>query len=142
MLYVLDSDHLSLYQRGDESLYSRLLEADVAQICISIISVEELFRGRLAQIRRAKQAYERVQAYHWLFKTLEFLKDFAVLPYDTHAEAHFQSFLEGKVRIGVQDLKIAAIALSQHATLLTRNYRDFKRVPSLQLDDWSSPSQF
>ncbi|MCP4403659.1 MAG: type II toxin-antitoxin system VapC family toxin [bacterium] len=56
MLYVLDSAHLSLHQRGDKALRSRLLRVDVDQICISIISVEELFRGRLAQIRRAKQA--------------------------------------------------------------------------------------
>lgn len=137
MLYLLDSDHLSLYQRGDEALRSRLSEADADQLCISIISIEELLRGRLAQIRRAKQSHERMYAYYWLSKTFEFLKDFTVLPYDAHAEAHFQSFLKRKIRIGVQDLKIAAIALSQNATLVTRNSRDFKRVPALLLDDWS-----
>lgn len=137
MLYVLDSDHLSLHQRGYEALLSHLSSVATAQICITIISVEELLRGRLAQIRRANQAYERVQAYYWLSKTFDFLGNFTVLPYDAHAEAHFQSFLDHKIRIGVQDLKIAAIVLSQSATLVTRNYRDFQRIPALQLDDWS-----
>jgi tRNA(fMet)-specific endonuclease VapC len=42
-----------------------------------------------------------------------------------------------KIKIGTQDLKIAAIARSLDATLVTRNRRDFKRIPSLKIEDWS-----
>jgi tRNA(fMet)-specific endonuclease VapC len=35
------------------------------------------------------------------------------------------------------DLKIAAIALAHKATLLSRNLRDFSRVPDLKVEDWS-----
>ena len=136
-LYILDSDHLSLYQRGHELLGQRLLKIPPDRIAVTAISVEELLRGRLAQIRKATQSQERVCAYRWLTRTLEFLRDFTVLDYDAQAEACFQSLLTQKIRIGTQDLKIAAITLSQGATLVTRNRKDFERIAGLNLEDWS-----
>ena len=38
--------------------------------------------------------------------------------------------------IGPNDLFIAAIALSQGATLVTNNTREFRRVERLVLEDW------
>ncbi|NEQ67718.1 MAG: type II toxin-antitoxin system VapC family toxin [Symploca sp. SIO1B1] len=136
-LYILDSDHLSLYQRGHKPLDQRLLTIPPDQIAITVISAEELIRGRLAQIRKATKSQERVYAYHWLKRTLEFLRDFKVLSYDAQAEIYFQSFLAQKIRIGTQDLKIAAIVLSQEAILITRNRQDFERVTGLTIEDWS-----
>ena len=136
-LYILDSDHLSLYQRGHQPLGQKLLTIPPEQIAITVISVEEMVRGRLAQIRKATKPQERVSAYYWFTKTLEFLHDFTVLDYDLQAEVYFQSFLTQKIRIGTQDLKIAAIALSKGATLITRNQQDFERVTGLNIEDWS-----
>jgi tRNA(fMet)-specific endonuclease VapC len=138
-LYLLDSDHLSLHQRGHEPLSTYLLKVPPDKICISIISVEELLRGRLAQVNRGKNPGERVQAYYWLSKTLDFLCGFKVLNYDPHAEAHFQNLRSNKIRIGIQDLKIAAIALSNQAILVTRNLKDFNQIPFLEIEDWSLP---
>jgi tRNA(fMet)-specific endonuclease VapC len=136
-LYVLDSDHLSLHQRGHEPLRKRLLTIPANQIAVTIISAEEVMRGRLAQLRRADKPENRLGAYHWLSRTIEFLCGFTILKFDTQAEAFFQDFRVKKIKIGTQDLKIAAIARSLDATLVTRNRRDFKRIPSLKIEDWS-----
>ena len=138
-LYLLDSDHLSLHQRGHEPLRTHLLKVPPEQIYIPVISVEELVRGRLAQIHRGTEPSERVQAYYWLSKTFDFLCGFKVLKYDPQAEAHFQYLRSKKIRIGIQDLKIGAIALSNKAILVTRNRQDFEQIPALEIEDWSIP---
>jgi len=45
--------------------------------------------------------------------------------------------LQQKIRIGVHDLRIAAIVLAHKATLLTSNLRDFQQIPDFQTADWS-----
>ena len=137
MMYVLDSDHLSLHQRGHEPLRSHLLTISPDSIAITIISVEELLRGRLAQVRRAATAEARVQSYYWLGKTLEYLCDFPVLAFDARAEAYFQSIRDRKLKVGAQDLKIAAIAMRHKAILVTRNQQDFAPIPGLEIENWA-----
>ncbi len=58
---------------------------------------------------------------------------------DLEADRRFEALRRQGIRIGSQDLRIAAIALTQDATVVTRNHRDFNMVPALLLADWSQP---
>lgn len=62
-----------------------------------------------------------------------------VLPLDIAAVALYREFVEQKLRIGAQDLKIAAIALSRQAILVTSNRRHFDQIPGLRIEDWNTP---
>lgn len=135
--YVLDSDHLSLYQRGYEPLKAHFAAIPPENIAITIISVEELIRGRFAQVHKASHSEDRVRAYRWLQQTIAFLCNFTILMYSPKAEAYFQILRQQKVRIGSQDMKIGAIALSLNAVLVTRNKHDFIQIPNLLLEDWT-----
>lgn len=45
-------------------------------------------------------------------------------------------FQKRRIRIGTMNLKIACIAITHDATLLTRNTVDFTRVPGLRFENW------
>jgi tRNA(fMet)-specific endonuclease VapC len=70
-----------------------------------------------------------------------YLDDFKtrlVLDFDDRAAAVFQRLGKSRVRIGTMDRKIAAIALANNATLLSRNLADFRKVPGFRVEDWTT----
>jgi tRNA(fMet)-specific endonuclease VapC len=73
-----------------------------------------------------------------LKKHLEGYRTIILLDFSVEAASELQRLRQMKIRIGTMDLKIAAIALAQGATLLSRNLRDFKKVPGLDVEDWTS----
>lgn len=59
--------------------------------------------------------------------TIESLQEFKQIDFDLEAESIYHQLRQQKIRIGTQDLRIASIVLANQATLLTRNYRDFRQ---------------
>jgi tRNA(fMet)-specific endonuclease VapC len=78
-----------------------------------------------------------ITAYQWLLETLDDFRKTNILDFNTAAIDLYQELMCQKIRIGTQDLRIAAIALSVNGILVTRNQRDFAKVPNLILEDWS-----
>jgi len=68
---------------------------------------------------------------------MEFYSTVPLLDFDSAAYRHYAALREEKLRIGTQDLRIGAIALSNKGVLITRNTRDFSKVPNLRFEDWS-----
>ena len=64
---------------------------------------------------------------------------FSLLDFSPAASNIYASLASQKIRIGTQDLRIAAIALSVEGIIVTRNQRDFGKVPNLMIEDWSIP---
>ena len=58
-------------------------------------------------------------------------------PLTAAAVARFEQLVRLKLNVKRNDLRIAATALELGATVVTRNRRDFARVPGLVIEDWS-----
>jgi tRNA(fMet)-specific endonuclease VapC len=137
-LRILDTDHVSFLQRGYPQVKQRFDASQEADLAITIITAEEQIRGRFKVIRDAQQERGHlVSAYNLFLANLEFLKQFTILPFEQAAWDIYRQLIDQKVRVGSQDLKITTIALTRNAILVTRNQRDFSRVPGLVLEDWT-----
>jgi tRNA(fMet)-specific endonuclease VapC len=135
-LYILDTDHLSLYGRNHPSLIDRLQVASV-NLTTTAINVEEQLRGRLAQVAEAKVGISSTNAYRWLSETVKLLADFEILQFTAEAQLIYQDFKSQRIRVGTQDLRIASIVIAHTGILLSRNLRDFEKIPNLVVRDWT-----
>ncbi len=136
-LYIFDTDCLTLFQHQHPSILERVKTTNSQDIAVTIISLEEQLYGRLNAIRRAKSSEKLVLAYSKLRYTRDFFQTINLLDFTPESHRCYAEFIRQKIRIGTQDLRIAAIALSVEGIIITRNQRDFGKVPSLQWEDWT-----
>ena len=116
------------------------VEVNAENLAVTIVTVEEVIRGRFNVIRQASepsQADKLVLAYTRLWDTLDDFKNLNILKFDQNAFTIYTEFFRPRIRIGTQDLRIAAIVLANNAILVTPNYRDFSQVPGLVQEDWT-----
>jgi tRNA(fMet)-specific endonuclease VapC len=138
MLWILDTDHISLFQRGNSTVIRKIQSIARPEIAVTIVSYEEQIRGWLKIVSRSSSDFDQlIFGYSKLNETLDFYRTKTVLDFNTAAANHFQQLLRQKIRAGTQDLRIASIALAVGGTVVTRNQRDFQRVPGLPIADWS-----
>ncbi|PYP82170.1 MAG: nucleic acid-binding protein [Blastocatellia bacterium AA13] len=136
-LFVLDTDTLTLWLRGHPRVCERIAAHDPSELCTTIVTIEEMLRGWYTQIRRAKSDLQIARAYASLQQTLQIAARLRVLAFDQAAIQRFNELRARKLRVGANDLKIAAIALENQAFLVTRNQSDFQQISDLALEDWS-----
>lgn len=137
--YILDTDCFSLWQQNHPMMVQRV-EVNAENLAVTIVTVEEVIRGWFNVIRQASapsQADKLVLAYTKLWDTLDDFKNLNILKFDQNASTIYTEFFRQRIRIGTQDLRIAAIVLANNAILVTRNNRDFSQVPGLVQEDWT-----
>jgi len=139
-LYILDTDHVSLWLEDHPTVRSKATEFE-ADLAITIVTVQELFNGWVGRLNDPAQANHQVRLYAKLSRIVAYLQEVKVLELDEVADRCFRQMLTDypnlrKNRIQ-KDMRIAAIVLSRNATVVTRNRRDFEQVPGLKIEDWS-----
>ncbi|MBI4583127.1 MAG: type II toxin-antitoxin system VapC family toxin [Planctomycetes bacterium] len=136
-LYIIDTDHLTLYRYGHPQVTARIEATPPEQLAITIISIEEQLTGWYAQIRRSRDLEKLERAYQGLFQVIESATRIRVIPFSRQAMERYLGLRKQLPRLGKLDLSIAAIVLEHKAILVTRNRKDFERIPGLTLENWS-----
>ncbi|MBE9011796.1 type II toxin-antitoxin system VapC family toxin [Pseudanabaenaceae cyanobacterium LEGE 13415] len=138
-LWILDTDHVSLFLNGDQNVGRKVIQ-QLADTAITVVTVQELFNGWVGRINDPAQADQLILLYTKLWNTAEFLKTIRILNFDAAADACYKNLLRDKSlsqKRLQKDLRIAAIALSVNGIMVTRNHRDFSKVPNLRIEDWT-----
>ena len=137
-LFLLDTDTLTLAEQGHIAVLKQVNSRSISEIALSAISVQEQMLGFLAAVNRARDQKDLAKAYEMLvLRLLPVWSRFAVLPFTELAILRFEQLRSMRLNVGLMDLRIAAIALENQLAVVTRNWRDFSRVPGLSAVDWS-----
>ena len=136
--YILDTDHVSLILCNHPNVVAKAVKQDVA---VTIITVQELFNGWVGRINQPSQMHNLPAVYSKLWTTMKYLQTVEILDFTPEADTCLKQLLRSypslrKNRLQ-KDMRIAAIALSFNATVVTRNQRDFGQVPGLSIVDWT-----
>ena len=137
-LYVLDTDIAGFLQSGHQRVLEKLRHLpEEDSIVTTMVTFGEDLSGWMPDCRRAPNGNARRIAYLRLQKGLEFYLGMHCLPFDDTAARIFDQLRAQKLRVGTNDLAIAAITLAAGGVLVTRNAKDFERIPGLQWEDWT-----
>jgi len=133
MLYLPDTNAVSAYMRGSNAgLVNRMQAAFVREeLRLSVIVLAErefgVLKGGGTALRRKLEALEE------LLTVEPFIRE------DARRYANIRQQLEARGQgIGPFDTLIAAQALRLKATIVTRNVREFGRVPGLTVENWEA----
>ncbi|MBI5078558.1 type II toxin-antitoxin system VapC family toxin [Candidatus Saganbacteria bacterium] len=122
-MFTVDTNILIAYVGGEETVISQIKEWRSAGVTLFVSSITECEMLSYPKLSFAEEM------------TIEnFLQDhFVVMPFDG-----FRAKLAAQVRRKISSLKlpdaaIAGLALETNTPLVTRNTRDFKKIPHLKL---------
>lgn len=130
--FMLDTNIcIYIIKKKPEEVLRRLKNARISEIGVSSITLSELEYGAAKSSRPDQNK----------MALAEFLAPLEILSYDDMAAQEYGKIRESLERhgtpIGSMDLLIAAHALSSNCTLVTNNEREFSRVTSLRIENWT-----
>jgi tRNA(fMet)-specific endonuclease VapC len=131
--YLLDTNVISevLKVRPEPKVIERLRRIPDSDLATSVICVMELRFGT-ARVERGKALWRRIAA--------EVLPRIAILPIRTGEAARAGDLLADLERrgeiVGIENVLIAATALTHNLTVSSRNIDHFSRFKGLRIQNW------
>ena len=132
MNYIIDSDIISYYLKGNEQIKNKLIENELNNNCIFITCINywEIKRGLL-----------KINADRKLKDFEEFCEEFKIIfldkieMFDIAADIWANLSKQGNI-INVSDMLVASISLYYNYTIVTNNVKHFDHVDDLKIENW------
>jgi tRNA(fMet)-specific endonuclease VapC len=132
-MYLLDTNIVSYWMRGDEHVIDRLKAHLPSQLALSAITLAEILYGIQKSPTKKRERKARIQ---------DITSMLDLYPFDEQAASRYAAIrcqLESSGRsISERDTQIAAIAMAQRLTVVTHNVKEFDRVHGLKVEDWAA----
>jgi len=133
MKYVLDTDIISYFIKGDLQVSRKILMAEPNSLFTTSVNCSELLFGVMTAPHNSKKL---------LKDATEFLETVEVIDFDRRAAEIFASLKADLTRKGQiikdLDLMIAAVTLANNAILVTNNTKHFERIKKLKIANWKN----
>ncbi|MBW4540846.1 MAG: type II toxin-antitoxin system VapC family toxin [Myxacorys chilensis ATA2-1-KO14] len=129
-MYVLDTNTLIYYFKGQGQVTQNLGNVASKEICIPTLVLFELQVGiakSTSPVKRTQQLQQLLSRVH----LVSFDRNAALTAATIRAELEQQG-----TPIGSINVLIAGTAIALQATLVTRNVDEFSRVSRLKIEDW------
>jgi len=131
LAYLLDTNVLSDFVRGDADVKRRLIETPVEQLALSSVTVMEVSYGLALAPERARRIRPMIEA---MFEAVELLP---LTVEDARAAGTIRAALRKRgAPIGPYDVLLAGCAMARGLTLVTANRRELGRVAGLAVESW------
>ena len=129
MTYIPDTNALSAYMRGDNPKLTAKMQEAFGELCLSVIVLAERQFGVTKGV--SADARLKLAVLAQLLPVEPFTRDdcahYAAIRHDLEARG---------AGIGPMDTLIAAQAARMGATVVTRNVREYGRIPGLKVENW------
>ncbi|MFH1351043.1 MAG: type II toxin-antitoxin system VapC family toxin [Pseudomonadota bacterium] len=135
-MYLLDTNVVSYWMRGDEKLIKKIRSHKPSDLSICTITLAEIYYGI------EKSPFKRIERRN---KIESIYSQLEIYPFDDLAARKYsiirtQLEKDGKL-ISERDLQIASIAMANKLIVVTHNVKEFKRIVNLDVEDWANESK-
>ena len=129
MKYILDTDIISYYLGGDQQIVTKFEKIRLNQLGTTVINYSELMFG----VKKNKN-----KKLHRLI--VEFCKKIRIFKYNLQSAEIYSNIKVELLKKGEiiqdMDMMIAGICIANDLTLVTNNYKHFRGIRRLKVEEW------
>ena len=132
-MYLLDTNIISYWMRGDRKVIDRIKKHAPADLSLSTITLAEILYGiEKSPIKKKERKFK--------IEKISSLLD--IYPFDEAAAGKYaiiraQLEKNGMI-ISERDTQIASIAMANKLKIITHNVKEFNRIDNLKVEDWAA----
>ncbi len=132
-MYLLDTNIISYWMRGDLPLIKKLKSRSPSELSLSTITLAEIYYGIEKSPVKKKERRAKIE---------QIKSQLEIYPFNEAAAEKYgiiRTSLEKQGQpISERDLQIAAIALANKLCVVTHNAKEFSRIARLRVEDWAA----